>query len=434
MNRNRKKQNMIVILGIILLGITIGYAFLSSSLNISGTAELPSASWNIHWSNLVVTNGSVTGAKVTTPAAIKTGNTEVEYSITLSTPGDFYEFTVDAVNEGSIDAMIESFSNKAYEDDETTEKTIPDYLNYSVSYDDGIPIASNHKLDAGATEKVKVRVEFKRDIEASQLPTTTDTFMFKFNVTYVQADNNAIEKPVPDFQDSTWDGIVSKIKSGKIPSNWTAGSTKEVDMGSLGTHTLRIANTTTPDECSTTGFSQTACGFVLEFTDIITIKQMNSSTTNVNGWSASSMRTYVNSNIYNALPEVLKNAIVDTTVVSGHGTTEGENNFVTSDKIYLLSAHEVWEDIDGNINSGINYYDTSYDNTRQLDYYKKIGVTSSNYSGAIKKLDNTDYYWWLRSAYFNGTTKFRIVNSYGNWNDNYDSNYAYGVSPAFRLG
>ena len=196
MSRN-KKMNSIITLVLLLLGVSLGYALLSSNLNISGTTGLSNNTWNIHWSNLVVTNGSVTGTQVTTPAIIKTGDTEVEYSITLSTPGDFYEFTVDAVNEGSIDAMIESFSNQAFESNGTTEKTLPSYLDYSVTYSDGIALAQKQKLDANTTEKIKVRVEFKKDIEASELPTTADTIVFKFNVTYVQADNTAIDKPQP---------------------------------------------------------------------------------------------------------------------------------------------------------------------------------------------------------------------------------------------
>ena len=55
-----------------------------------------------------MTNGSVsigTGDK----AAVITPNdtTEVTYEVTLAKPGDFYEFTVDAVNAGTVDAIID---------------------------------------------------------------------------------------------------------------------------------------------------------------------------------------------------------------------------------------------------------------------------------------------------------------------------------------
>ena len=46
-------------------------------------------------------------------------------------------------------------------------------------------------------------------------------------------------------------------------------------MGSLGTHTVRIANCSTPVVCSSEGFSETACGFVLEFADVVATHRMN---------------------------------------------------------------------------------------------------------------------------------------------------------------
>ena len=430
--RSNKKKNSIILLVLLLLGISLGYSLLSSNLNISGTTGLSNNTWNIHWSNLSVTTGIVTGTQVTTPAAIKTGDTEVEYSITLSTPGDFYEFTVDAVNEGSIDAMIESFSNKTYESNGTTEKTLPTYLNYTVTYSDGIALAPKQKLAANTTEKIKVRVEFKKDIEANQLPTTADAIVFKFNVTYIQADNTAQEKPVPDFTTDSWETIINNVRNN--PSVYELGDTKEVDMGTFGTHTLRIANTTTPAECSTEGFSQTACGFVIEFADIITTHVMNSNDTNVGGWPASSMRTYVNTDIYNALPEVLRNAIINTTVISGHGSTEGETNFASTDKIYLLSTHEVWEDVDGNTRDGIEYDDTACNNTRQLDYYSSQRVTTSSYDATRKKNSSgTASYWWLRSANSNYTYNFNNVGNGGNLSISIAYSTS-GVSPAFRIG
>ena len=182
-----------------------------------------------------------------------------------------------------------------------------------------------------------------------------------------------------DFASDSWATIATNVRNGK-GGNYTIGDTKTVDMGTYGTHTLRIANTSTPSECSGTGFSQTACGFVLEFADIITEHAMNDTRTNVGGWPATSMRTFVNNDIYNAIPSEIKNAIIDTTVVSGFGPDDTAN-FTSTDKLYLLSTAEVWAQGSSNTIE----YDTARDNTRQLDYYKNLGVTTSNKSGAIKK-------------------------------------------------
>ena len=236
------------------------------------------------------------------------------------------------------------------------------------------------------------------------------------------------------FSTDDWTTIISSVKSGNT-RGYKVGETKEVSLGTAyGTHTLRIANTSTPSECSTEGFSQSACGFVLEFTDSVTNSVMNSGSTdtNVGGWNSSLVRTLVNGKIYNALPSDLKKGIINTTVVSGHG--EGDkSNFSSTDKLYLLSPIEVWsyDNSDNAIKT-----DTSRFLTRQLDYYASIGVTTSNYSGAIKKNNpslNFDW-WWLRSAYSKDSHTFFAVKPNGDWFwIGTRSNYT-GVSPAFRIG
>ena len=101
-----RRDIMILLILIFIVSITIGYALLSSSLSINGTSIINNPTWNVYWDNVVVKNGSQTGDRVVTPATI-TNSTTVEFSVKLDSPGDFYEFTVDAVNAGSIDAMIE---------------------------------------------------------------------------------------------------------------------------------------------------------------------------------------------------------------------------------------------------------------------------------------------------------------------------------------
>ena len=61
-----------------------------------------------------------------------------------------------------------------------------------------------------------------------------------------------------------WDEIIDEVQDGNV-NIFVLGDEKEVDLGECGKHKLRIVNTTAPRECSTPGFSQTACGLVLEF-------------------------------------------------------------------------------------------------------------------------------------------------------------------------
>ena len=259
--------------------------------------------------------------------------------------------------------------------------------------------------------------------------TTPNDAQKTYFVGNIDVDGEYIPKVNPvSFATDSWETIITAVKENNI-SKYKVGDTKTIDMGTYGTHTLRIANKSTPSECSTSGFSQSACGFVLEFADIITTHAMNDTSTNVGGWPATTMRTFVNNDIYNSLPSELRNAIIDTTVVSGHGSTSGETNFTSTDKLYLLSTAEVWAQGSSNTIE----YDTARDVTRQLDYYKNLGTSTSNYSGAIKKNGTSASTWWLRAAYSNTTTGFFRVIFNGDWR--YDSaTGTYGVAPAFRLG
>ena len=235
------------------------------------------------------------------------------------------------------------------------------------------------------------------------------------------------------FGTDDWATVVSSVKAGNS-RGYKVGDTKEIDLGTTyGTHTIRIANTSTPSECSTTGFSQTACGFVLEFVDTITENRMNNNGgpkgTNVKGWPATTMRTFINNDIYNSLPEDLKSGIINTTVVSGHGS-EDTANFTSIDKLYLLSTAEIWAQ--GTSNKITS--DSARNMTRQLDYYKAQGTSTDNYSAAIKKSDTIKNYWGLRSSCSDSNFAFHYVTSSGNHNGDNGLAGSIGVSPAFRIG
>lgn len=206
-------------------------------------------------------------------------------------------------------------------------------------------------------------------------------------------------------------------------------SNGETTNGTYKEYTVRVANNTTPTECTREDFSQTACGFVVEFADVVEKRSMNSTDTNVGGWPATEMRTYANSDFLNKLPSELQKIIIDTKVISGHGIND-TSNFTSTDKIYLLSTHEVWED--GTSNQVLKY-DTVVNNTRQLDYYANLKVTTSSYSGAIKKYNGSNPTWWLRGTNSNYTTNFLTVNAAGDWNDP-SANNIHGYAPAFRIG
>ena len=445
---NKKTIYGIIFILICLVGI--GYAAIVSNLTITGTAKIKTNSFDVHFENITVTNGSVeinTGVGDSAPVIEPTNRTRIDYSVTLEEPGDFYEFTVKVVNGGTIDAMVNTVTSMM--NNAVINNNLPNYLEYKVVYIDEIPIEPNHELNATQVETYKVKVGYRTDINPGDLPTTPSTLNFSFSANYVQKDSNAITRPVLTFADGSWSQIASAIRSG-YTDFLNVGDEKNVPVTGRGTYKVRVANTNTTSECLDSDYSQTACGVVFEFVDVIENHRMNKYDNNANtngdgnrgGWEYSDMRAYLNNGIYlpndetnkidytsfgllSKLPEALQNVITPTRVVSGRGSKD-TGNFITTDKLYLLSTVEVW---------GTPQNDTvDTTKTRQLDYYKNLGVTTSDYGVAIKKnISNNSIVWWLRSARSSHNGIFNYVSSNGNGSNNY-AVYTYGVSPAFRIG
>ena len=200
--RLRNKRSKFIILGLLLLAITVGYAVLSISDSISGISKINNASWNIYFDNIEVNNNSVAIVEENNDKAATIDhedNTKVNFSVTLDKPGNFYEFTVDAVNDGSMDAMIDLTTSMIKIGDnepvEITDETLPKYLKYKVSYLDGGKILKNHELKANTHETYKVRVEYSRDVTGEDLPDEEVSLDFSFTTNYKQKDDKAVAKP-----------------------------------------------------------------------------------------------------------------------------------------------------------------------------------------------------------------------------------------------
>ena len=412
--RKNKRRLYFTLLFLLAISIGVGYAYLTSVLKINGTTNISKNTWDVHFEDISMITNTTDSSEPT----LTEEDTVINFTTNLKVPTDEYSFSVNVVNAGSIDAMLSEVVKAG------VSTTQAKYTEFSVTYLDGTAINVKDKLGAGESLPLKVVVRYKDDITAADLPSSDQTLSLSITLTYVQADSSANEVKMPDFATDSWEKIITNVKNGNT-SFYQVGDTKEVDMGSFGTHTIRIANTSTPDECATEGFSQTACGFVLEFADIITEYNMNSTSTNAGSWPASELYTYVQNDIYNALPTELKAGIIETTVVSGHGSSDSAN-FTSTDKLYLLSTMEVWGSNPGG-------YDTATAETRQLDYYKSQGVTTSNQSGAIKQYNGSNSYWWLRAAKSTVIDGFYVVLTSGDWNSS-NAYRSIGVAPAFRIG
>ena len=424
---------------LLLMTVSLSYAYFST--NVSGNDNAKDVLVTAGTLSLTYTDGPEIKVENIRPGKTITKEVSVKNTGTLDTNYNIIWQLL--VNEITNDELVISATCQRLNASGTVEGTCNSILQAPIS---GTTIERKISIESGITHKYTFTILFK-ETNTNQNYNQGKKFSGVLGI----EESKDSESPVA-FSTDSWDTIVSAVKSGDT-SVYKVGDTKEIDMGDYGTHTLRIANISTPDECKTEGFSQSACGFVLEFADIITTHNMNDIDINEDGWPASSMYTFVNNDVYNAIPDEVKNSIIDTVVVSGYGTFYNAGNFTSTDKLYLLSTAKVLAGtvlsisnnikvlnekpsillLAGTITSCNAKCDTARNVTRQLDYYKNLGITvDNNYSGAIKKYETSNFDWWLRTPTKDASNYFTIMG--GDYPSYGLASCGKGVSPAFRIG
>ena len=179
------------VLFIMLVTVTLGNAFLRSTLSIIGDTTIKKNSWIIYFDDVEKSIDSVSSEK--DAKIVDQAKTRIEFEATLSNPGDFYEFTVYTVNDGTIDAMVDSIEKSVL-----TEEQLK-YLEFDVTYDNGDPIRRCDELNAGTRRWIKAVVKFKEGLSVDDYPTDDDVHLnLFFNINYVQKEDTCIPTPVKD--------------------------------------------------------------------------------------------------------------------------------------------------------------------------------------------------------------------------------------------
>ena len=183
MRRNKNVLYLLFLIGVFTL--SIGYALINKTVFISGNSEVSKNTWDLHFENIELIAGSTNSGSI---PIIDDSGLSVSFSTTLNVPGDFYGFTIDVVNSGTIDAMIDSII-KTPELTDSQKK----YINYVIEYQNDESINKKQIVSKDSLVKIKVRVEYKKDITESDLPTEVDNLGLGFTLNFVQADVDGIK-------------------------------------------------------------------------------------------------------------------------------------------------------------------------------------------------------------------------------------------------
>ena len=122
----------------------------------------------------------------------------------------------------------------------------------------------------------------------------------------------------------------------------------------------------------------------------------------------------------------------------------GGGDFMLAAQLLAAAKSADIQQVQALVNNGadVNYVDATglsivctalmNNDVRAEQILQMYGADASNCDRQIKQYNNSNYYWWLRSANSSYTGSFFYVSIIGAWSDYY-SNDTRGVSPAFRI-
>lgn len=189
MRNNRRKFRIYTII-ILLLGIGIGYATLRTTLNIDGTADIKGHTWDVYIDEESVEelNGSTQML-----SNVTISDTNISFQIHPGEPGDYYCVKFDLVNDGTLDAMVESSTLEV-------ESSIPtqnpfDFLRFDVSYLSGADIYAKDIIRKESQVPIKICIYYLNPerLSIDSIPQGNQFITVRGRTKVVQADSTAQE-------------------------------------------------------------------------------------------------------------------------------------------------------------------------------------------------------------------------------------------------
>lgn len=175
MENNSGKTMAIIALFVAVIGLSVGFAALQTTLTINGSARVKTSSWDVHFANLEgptkVGNPTINGAGPTL-----TDTTFGTFDISFQTPGESVTYKFDVTNGGSYDAKISTITPinpqcaGTGETATTDASNVCDNLTYTFTYTStGAAVSANDELPAGETKNLTLKIGYN-DVEADKLP------------------------------------------------------------------------------------------------------------------------------------------------------------------------------------------------------------------------------------------------------------------------
>ena len=164
-NKKTKKDVLLILLLLfiilVLSVLTVTYTFNSKIIDIVGfTGVYRETSWKVDFDNISLDReGSIYVQD------ISASNTSIkDFDITFVRPGDAFTIRLDIVNNGTLDAKLETFKISnivcTYNNGSSADDYCDKHISYSIKYKDGSSIKKDDVLEAGDTKTVVFKMSY----------------------------------------------------------------------------------------------------------------------------------------------------------------------------------------------------------------------------------------------------------------------------------
>ena len=209
MKTNQKEFQMVTIVALFIavVFISVGFALMSTALNVQGTVKVVPANWDVKFvpSTYAFSNNSTAAEDTVNPTSTPTAATFNDttfsgYEITLTKPGDKGTITFDVENDGDLDAQVSSVTTgtPVYTGEATdpTQKAADEALveanvTYTITWSDGTAMANGNTLakKTGSTATTRtIKIEAEYDPDATAMPSAPVVISGKnLAITFTQA-------------------------------------------------------------------------------------------------------------------------------------------------------------------------------------------------------------------------------------------------------
>lgn len=172
------KKHLKIIAFILILVISIGFAYLTSNLFINGLIGYRGNSWNIYFDNIQMINNDVDADK----PIINNSKDAISFSLSFSEPGEIYKFSADIINSGTLDAMLNEIIKNGI------DSSNQDYISYTIKYYDDSDLRINDAIKAGAKTRIIIEVIYKYE---TSVVAPAGEQEFSFILKYIHANDDA---------------------------------------------------------------------------------------------------------------------------------------------------------------------------------------------------------------------------------------------------